>query len=46
MKKKKKTKKWTTMDLNLHFGSPNHELSLKLFFLIHTNWFSLQNDAM
>jgi hypothetical protein len=30
----------------LHFGSPNHELSFKLFFKIQTNWFSFQNDAM
>jgi hypothetical protein len=47
MKKKElKTKKWATLNPNLHFGSPNHELSLKLFFLVWTNWFSFQNDAM
>jgi hypothetical protein len=31
---------------HLHFGSPNYELSFKLFLKIQTNWFSLQNDAM
>jgi hypothetical protein len=45
MKKSKKTKNWT-LDPSLHFGSPNHELCFKLFFLVQTNWFSLQNDAM
>jgi hypothetical protein len=34
------------MNLSLHFGSPNHELSIKLSFFVQTNWFSLQNDAM
>jgi hypothetical protein len=28
----KKTKKWATLDHNLHFGSTNHELSFKMFF--------------
>jgi hypothetical protein len=31
-KEQKKPKKWATLDLSSHFGSPNHELSLKLFF--------------
>jgi len=29
-----------------HFGSPNHELSFKLFFFCSNNWLSLQIDAM
>jgi hypothetical protein len=28
-----KTKKWTTLDPSLQVGSPNHELSFKVFFL-------------
>jgi len=39
-------KKWTTSDPSLDFGSSKHELSFKLFILVHTNWFSLQNDVM
>jgi hypothetical protein len=31
---KQKTKKWKTLNLSLHFGSPNHELSFKLFFWV------------
>jgi hypothetical protein len=47
MKKNNKTKKWATLDHSFHFGSPNYELSIKLFFfVVWTNWFSLQNDAM
>jgi len=46
IKKDKKKKKWATLDPSLHFGSPNHELSFKLFILVQTNWFSLQNDAI
>jgi hypothetical protein len=40
-RKKKTMKKWATLNLSLHFGSPNHELSLKLcfVFLVWTNWF-------
>jgi len=34
MEKKQKTKNWVTLDPRLHFGSPNHELSLKLFFFL------------
>ncbi len=36
------------LNLSLHLGSPNHELlkPLNLFFLVWTNWFSLQNDIM
>ncbi len=33
---KEKTKKWATSDLSLHFDSPNHVLSFKLFFFF---WF-------
>jgi hypothetical protein len=44
--KEQKTKKWATLDPSLHFGSPNHELSFKLLFLVWTDWLSLQNDAM
>jgi hypothetical protein len=29
---KKKTKKWTTLNLSLHFGSSNYEFFFKLFF--------------
>jgi hypothetical protein len=32
----KKSKKWTTLDLNLHFGFPNYEFSFKVFFLSRT----------
>jgi hypothetical protein len=32
--KKRKTKKWATLDPSLHFGSPNHEISFKLFLKI------------
>ncbi len=41
------------LDPNLHFGSPNHELSFELSFELFfswseawTNWFSLQNGAV
>jgi len=34
MKKNNKTKKWATLDHSFHFGSPNYELSIKLFFLL------------
>jgi hypothetical protein len=39
MKMNRKTKKSATLDPILHFGSPNHELSFKLSFLVQTNWF-------
>jgi len=48
-KEQKKIKKSTTLDLDLHLDSSNHELSFKLlnfFFFFKTDWFSLQNDAM
>jgi hypothetical protein len=38
-------KKWATLNPSLHFHSPNYELFFKLF-LVQTNWFSLQNDAI
>jgi hypothetical protein len=40
-----KAKKRITLDPNLHVGSPNPELSIKLFFW-ETDCVSLQNDAM
>jgi transcriptional accessory protein Tex/SPT6 len=41
-----KNEELINLELNLHFGFPNHELSLKFIFLLRTNWFSFQNDAM
>jgi hypothetical protein len=38
-------KKWTILDPSLHFGSPNHELSFKLFLSLN-QLVSLQNYAM
>jgi hypothetical protein len=45
-RKKNNEKKQKNKKMSLHFGSPNHELSFKLFFLVQTNWFSFQKDAM
>ncbi len=40
VKKSKDTKKWATLDLSVHVGSPNHEFSCKLFFFwSRPNWF-------
>jgi hypothetical protein len=36
----------TTLDPNLHLGSPNHEISFELHFLVQANWISFQNGAM
>jgi hypothetical protein len=44
--KKGEKKERATLDPSLHFGSPNDELSFKLFLLVWTNWLSVQNDAM
>jgi hypothetical protein len=41
-----KTMEKTTLDPNLHLGSPNHELSFELHFLVRTNWIPFQNGAM
>jgi hypothetical protein len=46
IKKQQKNKKRTTLNPSIDFGSPNYKLSFKLFFLVWTNWFYLQNDAM
>jgi len=43
---KRKPKKWATLNPSLDFGFPNHELYFKLFYLVWTKWFSLQNDVV
>jgi len=43
--KRAKNKKRTTLDPNLHSGSPNMS-SVLSFFFVQTNWCSLQKDAM
>jgi hypothetical protein len=45
MKKIKIKIKMSNIELySIHFGSSNYEL--QDFFLVWTNWFSFQNDAM
>jgi hypothetical protein len=47
IKKAKKKQRINNPGLHLHLGSPNRELTLKLFFfVVWTSWFSFQNDAM
>jgi hypothetical protein len=43
--KKSNKKKGTTLDPNLHSGSPKMSFLLSFFF-VRTDWCSLQNDAM